>query len=98
MKRNWMIVVLCTMVVAFGSFDQLFAKEEDEGAVELKEVIVTATRDWEEERKVPYNVSVITEEDIARWMLHCGRLSVNKNLQAPQRRLEVVCSAANTQA
>jgi iron complex outermembrane receptor protein len=66
MKRNWMIVVLCTMVVAFGSFDQLFAKEEDEGAVELKEVIVTATRDWEEERKVPYNVSVITEEDIAR--------------------------------
>ena len=65
MKQNWTIVVLCTMVVTFGSFGQVFAEEEEE-AVEMREVVVTATRDWESERKVPYNVSVITEEDIRR--------------------------------
>jgi len=64
MKRNWTIIVLCTIVVLFGSFGPLFAEEEE--AVELEEVVVTATRDWEEERKVPYNVSVITEDAIRR--------------------------------
>jgi iron complex outermembrane receptor protein len=59
-----MIVVLCIIVVMFGAFDQVFAEEEE--TVELKEVVVTATRDWEEERKVPYNVTVVTEEDIKR--------------------------------
>jgi iron complex outermembrane receptor protein len=62
MKRKWMIFVLCTMVMTCGSFGQVFAVEEE--APELEEVVVTATRDWEEERKIPYNVSVITEEDI----------------------------------
>jgi len=68
MKRNWMIVVLLTIMIACGSFGQVFAgaEEEEEGAVELQEVVVTATRDWEEERNIPYNVSVITEEDIKR--------------------------------
>ena len=68
MKQNWMFVVLCILLVTFVSSGQVLAvgEEGDEEAVELKEVVVTATRDWEEERKVPYNVSVITEEDIAR--------------------------------
>jgi iron complex outermembrane receptor protein len=66
MKWNLMIAVLCTTVVMFGSFGQLFAAETEEKAVELEEVVVTATRDWEEERKVPYNVSVITEDVIRR--------------------------------
>lgn len=68
MKRKWVIVVLCTVVMTCGSFGQVFAgaEEEEEGAVELKEVVVTATRDWEEERKIPYNVSVITEDAIRR--------------------------------
>jgi iron complex outermembrane receptor protein len=64
MKRNWTVVVLCTIIITCGSFGQVFAEEEE--AVELKEVVVTATRDWEEERKVPYSVSVITEDDIKR--------------------------------
>ena len=68
MNRKWMIVVFCTIMMTCGSFGQVFAEaeEEEEVAVELKEVVVTATRDWEEERKVPYNVSVITEADIRR--------------------------------
>ncbi len=35
-------------------------------ALRMKEVVVTATRDWEEVRKVPADVSVITEEDIKK--------------------------------
>ncbi|MDI9570977.1 MAG: TonB-dependent receptor [Pseudomonadota bacterium] len=35
-------------------------------ALRLEEVVVTATRDWEEVRKVPAAVSVITEEDIKK--------------------------------
>ncbi|MBN1255550.1 MAG: TonB-dependent receptor [Deltaproteobacteria bacterium] len=66
-KWQWMIVVLCSIMALFGSFSQVFAEEEEEReAVELKEVVVTATRDWVEEWKVPYNVSMITEEDIKR--------------------------------
>ena len=64
MKRKWMIILFCTIVMTCGSFGQVLAEEEE--ATELEEVVVTATRDWEEERKIPYNVSVITEEDIRR--------------------------------
>jgi len=63
MKRYWLVSVFVIMM-AFGSFGQLGATEEE--ATELPEVVVTATRDWEEERKVPYNVTVVTEEDIKR--------------------------------
>jgi iron complex outermembrane receptor protein len=63
MKRYWFVSVFVIMI-AFGSFGQLGATEEE--ATELPEVVVTATRDWEEEQKVPYNVSVITEDAIRR--------------------------------
>jgi vitamin B12 transporter len=62
MKRNWMIIVLCTMVVAFGSVGQVFAAEEE--AVELKEVVVTATRVPTLEGEIGSSVTVITEEEI----------------------------------
>jgi|GEM_PF-38557 len=42
---------------------------EGEGAapaLRMDEVVVTATRDWEEVRRVPADVSVITEEDIRK--------------------------------
>jgi iron complex outermembrane receptor protein len=58
------IVALVFMVFGFGFTGQPFAAEKE--AVEMEEVVVTATRDSEEARKVPYNVSVITEEDITR--------------------------------
>jgi len=35
-------------------------------ALRMDEVVVTATRDWEEVRRVPADVSVITEEDIKK--------------------------------
>jgi len=35
-------------------------------ALRMEEVVVTATRDWEEVRKVPADVSVITEADIKK--------------------------------
>jgi vitamin B12 transporter len=62
MKRNWMIVVLGAMVILFGSFGQIFAEEEE--TVELKEVVVTATRVPTAEREIGSSVTVITEEEI----------------------------------
>ena len=60
MKRYWMIVVLCTIVVLFGTCGQLFAEE----AVELEEVVVTATKVPTSEREIGSSVTVITEEEI----------------------------------
>jgi iron complex outermembrane receptor protein len=64
MKNYVTFFIILTLLAGFGFSAQLSAKEKD--VVELKEIVVTATRDWEEERKVPYNVTVITEEDIVR--------------------------------
>jgi iron complex outermembrane receptor protein len=62
--QRYAIVTFLSIVMVFGYFGQLSAAEEEaEGVIE---VVVTATRDSEEKRKVPYNVSVITEEDISR--------------------------------
>jgi vitamin B12 transporter len=62
MKRNWMIVVLCTIVVVFGCFGQVFAEEDE--AVELEEVVVTATKVPTSEREIGSSMTVITEEEI----------------------------------
>ena len=60
-------IVSFTMVLFLSSLPLLAsAQETKEKEVVLEEVVVTATRDWEEERKVPYNVSVITKDDIRR--------------------------------
>jgi iron complex outermembrane receptor protein len=58
------IIILLFSVIDFGFSGQLLAAEQN--AVEMEPVVVTATRDWEEERQVPYNITVITEEDIKR--------------------------------
>lgn len=62
--KKYGIFVTIFILMTFFPFGHLFAQEEE--AVELEEVVVTATRDWEEERKVPYNVTVITEDAIKR--------------------------------
>jgi vitamin B12 transporter len=62
MKRNWMIIVLCTIVVTFGSFGHVFAEEKD--AVELKEVVVTATRTEVPVGELGISATVITADEI----------------------------------
>jgi vitamin B12 transporter len=66
MKRNWMIAVLCTIVVLFGSFGQLFAAETEEKAVELEEVVVTATRTEVPVGELGISATVITADEIER--------------------------------
>jgi iron complex outermembrane receptor protein len=61
MKR-YTIVVFLSIVLFFGASAQVSAAEQE--SVDLGEVVVTATRDSEQARRVPYNVSVITKEDI----------------------------------
>jgi len=58
-------IVSFTMVLFFSSLPLLAsAQETKEKEVVLEEVVVTATREKREARKVPANVTVITEEDI----------------------------------
>jgi iron complex outermembrane receptor protein len=64
MRKRYGIVALLFMVMVFGFSAQLFAAEQE--SKELVEVVVTATRDSEQSRQVPYNVSVITEDAISR--------------------------------
>ncbi|MBW2545002.1 MAG: TonB-dependent receptor plug domain-containing protein [Deltaproteobacteria bacterium] len=54
------VLFACTLF-AFSSF-----AEEGESTVALEEVVVTASRDKEEVRKIPANVSVITAGDIKK--------------------------------
>lgn len=60
--QRYAIVTFLSIVMVFGSLGQLSAAEQE--AVELENVVVTATRDSEQSRQVPYNVSVINEQDI----------------------------------
>jgi iron complex outermembrane receptor protein len=62
--RRYAIIALLSIVLVLGIIGTSAAAEEEPGG--LIEVVVTATRDSEQERKVPYNVSVITEEDIQK--------------------------------
>lgn len=66
MKRKWMIVFFCTIMMTCGSLGQVFAveEEEDEETVEMKEVVVTATRVPTAEQEIGSSVEVITEEEI----------------------------------
>ncbi|MGO8990726.1 MAG: TonB-dependent receptor [bacterium] len=55
-------ILLIVLPILFTSIPlQLFAQENE---VTLEEVVVTATRDTEEIRKIPANVTVITKEEI----------------------------------
>jgi len=65
--RTWFFVFAFALAAAAG--DGFAAQEEkgsSESAVILEEVVITATRDTEEIRKVPAHVSVITEDDIRK--------------------------------
>jgi iron complex outermembrane receptor protein len=60
--QRYAIVVSLSIVMVFGCVGPLSAAEQE--PVDLGEVVVTATRDSEQSRQVPYNVSVINEEGI----------------------------------
>jgi len=61
MKRFVFLVVLTILFTSLPL--RLFAQEKE---VTLEEVVVTATRDTEEIRKIPANVTVITKQEIER--------------------------------
>lgn len=42
------------------------SKSEKEDVVTLNEIVITATRDWQETRKIPANITVITAEEIRK--------------------------------
>ena len=64
MKKIFVLVLLFSVVI----FSPLQAQEkkDDEPALKLQEVVVTATRDKQEIRKAPANVTVITAEEISK--------------------------------
>jgi len=63
MKQCVASLLLITFVSVSGVAGFVHAQTPAE--VRFKEIVVTATRDWAEERRVPYNVNVITQDDIA---------------------------------
>lgn len=62
MKKVLFLVLLYSVVIF--SPVQAQEKKDEETAITLKEVVVTATRDKQETRKTPANVTVITKEEI----------------------------------
>ena len=64
MKKVFVLVLLFSVVI----FSPLQAQEkkDEEPAVKLQEVVVTATRDKQEIRKTPANVTVISAEEIEK--------------------------------
>ena len=64
MKKVFVLVLLFSLVFFLTVHAQ--DQKEEEAAVTLKEVVVTATRDEQETRKTPANITVITAEDISK--------------------------------
>jgi iron complex outermembrane receptor protein len=62
MKKVLFLVLLYSVVIF--SPVQAQEKKDEEVAITLKEIVVTATRDKQETRKTPANVTVITAEEI----------------------------------
>ena len=62
MKKFLFLVLLISLV----SFSPLHAASNNDTPVTMEEVVVTATRDKQETRKVPANVTVITAEEISK--------------------------------
>ena len=63
MKKSLFLVLLISLV----SFSPLHAaSNNDDTPVTMEEVVVTATRDKQETRKAPANVTVITAEEISK--------------------------------
>lgn len=68
--RSKLFIFFMASVLIVGTAGYVFAESKDrlsqESAIMLEEVVVTATRDTEEIRKVPANVSVITKDQIEK--------------------------------
>lgn len=60
--KYFIFIIISSIIFISGSFS-LYAQEKE---VTFEPVVVTATRDAQEIRKVPANVTVITKEDIER--------------------------------
>jgi iron complex outermembrane receptor protein len=65
MKKKMVCVIALSVCLALVAPVQI-AAQQGEGSVLLEEVVVTATRDTEEVRKVPASVSVISAEEIKK--------------------------------
>ncbi len=63
MKKLLSCLVILSVFMFFALPVPIFAQEESD-SVTMEEVVVTASRDKEEVRKIPANVSVITAGDI----------------------------------
>ena len=63
--KKVLVLVLLFSVVIFSPV-QAQDKKDSDAIVTMKEVVVTATRDNQETRKIPANVTVITAEDISK--------------------------------
>ncbi len=61
MYRSLMLVLLSLLVCS-----SVFAAETESSAVVMDEVVVTATRQTEELANIPANVTIVTQEEIAR--------------------------------
>ena len=60
--KHFILIIISSIILISESFS-LYAQEKE---VTLEPVVVTATRDVQEIRKIPANVTVITGEEIAR--------------------------------
>jgi len=67
-RFKWLVIFIASVLIACVAGEALAAQEAGsrEAAIAMEEVVVTATRDREEIRKVPANVSVISEEEIKK--------------------------------
>ena len=65
-RSKWAVIFMVSMLIVSAAGYTFAAPKEghQESVITLEEVVVTATRDTEEIRKVPANVSVITAEQI----------------------------------
>ena len=62
--KKWFVVSMLLTVLSMPGFSQ--AKEKEKAVTTLEEVVVTATRDTREIRKIPANITVIKSEDIEK--------------------------------
>ncbi|HNQ18200.1 MAG TPA: TonB-dependent receptor plug domain-containing protein, partial [Smithellaceae bacterium] len=64
MKKVFVSILFCLIFLVPPLSAQ--EKKDEETAVKLQEIVVTATRDEQEIRKTPANVTVITSEEIEK--------------------------------
>jgi iron complex outermembrane receptor protein len=67
-KSKWFVIFIAAVLI-IGTAHYVFAAQKEqspEAAITMQEVVVTATRDKEEIRQVPANVSVITAQQIEK--------------------------------